>query len=1723
MNPYRALLLCLALLFAAAPGITAGGDVAEPLPAEALKPFTWRAIGPANMSGRITAISVFEADPSAWWIATASGGLLKTVNNGVTFEHQFDREATVSIGDVCVAPSDRNVVWVGTGENNPRNSVSYGDGVYKSVDGGKSWTNMGLKKSFQIGRIAVHPKNPDVVYAGALGRLYGPSQERGLFRTVDGGKSWEKVLYVDDRTGVIDLALHPKEPDTLFVALWDRQRDGFDSFVGETPADGHDTYDPARKWGAGAGIYKTVDGGRTFTKLTQGLPSGRFGRIGLDIYRKDPSVIFAIIDCEKIGMGTPPPSARPGASTLGVQAVDAPDAKGARLTEVLEQGPGDRAGLRNGDVVRAVGDKEIKTAEELTAAVLALKPNDKVKVKYVREEQEADVEVTVAQRPAATGYMGIGNEGGDAPGGGARLDQLTEGGPVQQAGLQAGDVIKKLGEREIKAYADLLEVARTSAPGQKVKLVYVRGAETKEVEFTYGERRGGFGGRGGGGGGFGGPGGATASRPYLWMYGGQQPNVQAQQGPDSHEYGGLYKSTNGGESWTRVNSINPRPMYFSQVRVDPSDENHVYVLGVSLHYSSDGGKSFRTTLGGIHADQHALWIDPRDGRHLIVGTDGGFYASWDRGRSWDHLNHLALGQFYHVAAGPGRAYWVYGGLQDNGSWGGPSVGLHGNGPVNEDWLSVGSGDGFVCRVDWNDPNWVYYESQNGVMARRNLKTGERGSIRPARVQGAPPYRFNWNTPFILSRHNTRIFTCAGNFVFRSVNRGDDLKVISPEITLTKRGSATALAESPRNPDVLWAGTDDGALWVTRNGGKDWKNVWEKVGLPGPRWVATIEASLFSEGRAYVCFDAHRSNDDEPYVYATEDFGETWKSVRANLPAGSSRCLREDAKNASLLYCGTEFAVFVSLDRGGSWTRINNNLPTVAIHEIAVHPTVDEIVAATHGRSLWILDVSALRQLSAAALKEKPLLYKPSTAVQWEPLPTRGRTNRRFTGQNPEPGAPIYYSLPKKAEKLSLRITDIDAKLVAELRAVNEPGLHKVSWNLRGPAPRGPGGGGRGGGGAAPPQAQERFGQAGGLRAAPGTYRVVLTVDGQEISQSFRVEADPQAPSRGIGEAERLPDLPPPEPPAPEKPAPPAAPPGFRTADTALKTEIRKGASVGSSQAGYLGLFATTEGGKIVVDDVETDSPAAKAGLQPGDVVVKFCGEPVKDDESLREKVLARPPGEAVKVDVLRKDKPLALTATLAATSRPLKLGTERPIIGVSLGEPREGEGAPIARISTGSPAERAGLKVGEVIAKADGKPITGTGTLSDLLSEKKSGDKVALVVRRDGKEVEVQVEVAVESFDRSGTEFFRGGNFWKKDVYRLGVICIEYPDVKHNAKIALTDWEESLFSKGKYAQKKSATGETVHGSLNDYYLEQSFGALRVEGRVFDWVLVGKNRQDYAPGTGTGLRDRTALLVEALEKVVARDGKAALDALDGIYFMYAGDRVRNASRGSLYWPHRSNVTFQNRRWAYFIVPEGGNRMGSISVIAHEFGHLLGLPDLYARPESPGSEGLGTWCAMSNQAGSGRPQHFSAWCKEQLGWVKPAVIDPTVRQKLVLAPIEDSPKECLKVLLRPDGSEYFLLENRRKKGFDESLPAEGLLIWRVVGNRPVLEESHGVEGPRGPGGFAASVPDPSGANNAFTPHTTPSSRSQLGGGLPVYITNIRRLPDGRITFFVGYDFQ
>jgi membrane-associated protease RseP (regulator of RpoE activity) len=1097
------------------------------LPQAVSSQFKWRNIGPANMGGRVVAMAVNEQDPMNYWIGLGGGGLAMTKNNGTTFEMQFDKEKTCSIGDVAVSASDPKILYVGTGENNPRNSVSYGDGVYKSVDSGKTWKNVGLEKTFQIGKIIIHPKNPDIVYVGAKGRLYGANPDRGVFKTEDGGKTWKKIHFIDDKTGVIDMRLDPTDNETLLVAYWEHKRDEFDGFFGNAPVP--DSYGPIVTHGANSGLWKTTDGGKTFKKLSAGLPTVKIGRIGLDYSRKTKGLVYAIVDTEKVGTGNTT------GAYFGAVIDDAKEKGGALLSTVTADAPAAKAGLKDGDIVIKSGDKKITTADEFLGTYSGSKAGDKLALVVLRAGKEEKIEVTLGTRPDPNAPPPATPSAGFTAGraeGGVAIATVTENGPVAKAGIKDGDVITAVDGKVVANLVEYRAQITGKKEGDKVKLTVKRGTETKEYEVVLGPPVAGAGNnvtRG-----------QTSSKPYGLGLGGQQPNIQSRQGKDAFETGGVFVSKDNGEKWERVNSLNPRPMYFSQIRVDPTDDNTVYVLcdtPAPMYRSTDGGKKFDVvqSAGGVHADAHTLWINPKESRHLIIGCDGGFYVSYDKGAKWDHLNTLALGQFYHVAVDNRKPYRVYGGLQDNGSWGGPSDTLKRTGMVNEDWVFVSGGDGFVCRVDQNDPDLVYSESQGGAISRRNYRTGESAGIRVPRADNDTPLRFNWNTPFILSSHNSNIFYCGAQYVFRSVKKGDDLKVISPDLTRTKAGSLVAVAESPKNADFLWAGSDDGFVWLSKDGGIKWDNVTEnikKAGLPDFRTVATIEPSRDKAGRVYVAFDGHRFNDDKPYLFMTEDNGTTWKNISSNLPAfGSTRCLREDYVVPTILYCGTEFGAFVSLNKGESWAKLGDDLPTVACHEFAQPTTANELVLGTHGRSVWILDINAIRQMKPDTFKSTVTLYTPAPATRWR-LNANGaspysETDRKFVGENPTRGAVIDFHLKEKAKKVTLKVQDVTGTTVWEYSAggqgagrpggpggqggpgatgaprtptvaLSDAGHHRIVWGLSSN-----GGGTRAGG------------AAGNVK--PGQYRVLLNVDDKDYSAAVQVEIDPSLPKDAVQE------------------------------------------------------------------------------------------------------------------------------------------------------------------------------------------------------------------------------------------------------------------------------------------------------------------------------------------------------------------------------------------------------------------------------------------------------------------------------------------------------------------------------------------------------------------------------------------------------------------------------
>ncbi|MBS1240601.1 MAG: hypothetical protein H6R40_28 [Gemmatimonadetes bacterium] len=881
----------LALALAVVPALAAAQA-----PAPAAGPFDnlrFRGIGPATMSGRIDDFAVLERNPAVFYVGTATGGVWKTTNMGTTFEPVFDKEGSSSIGDVAIAPTDANLVWVGTGENNNRQSSSWGDGVYKSADGGKTWKNMGLRDSKQIARILVDPMDHDVVYVAALGDLWKAGGERGVYKTTDGGLTWSQVLQNGPETGAIDLVMDPANNKVLYAALYQRRRSTW-GFNGGGP---------------GSGIWKSTDAGRSWSPLTKGIPVGPLGRIGLDVFRQNPNILYARIEHEKES--------------------------------------------------------------------------------------------------------------------------------------------------------------------------------------------------------------------------------------------GVYRSDDAGASWTKTSAVNPRPMYFSQIRIDPANENRLYMLGTSLHVSEDGGKTWKDDgARNIHVDHHAMWIDPNNPDHLIIGNDGGVSISHDRARTWVWMNNLPVGQFYHASYDMGNPYTICGGLQDNDTWCGPSAVRSKAGIANDNWFVVQGGDGFVGLIDPSDPNVIYAESQDGFMSRIDRRTNERQVIRPEPALTEKSFRWNWDTPIQLSPHDPKTLYVGAHKVYRSTDRGYHWAAISPDLTLgwdrdtlelmgikgkdvriAQNDGVDAwptlftLAESRMKAGMIWTGSDDGQVHVTRDAGATWTNVTGKIpGAPRLAYVSKVEPSKFAEGTAYVTFDGHRTGDFGTYAYATTDYGASWKSIAGNLPAGQIvRTITEDLKNADVLYLGTETGLWVTLDRGKTWHRVRANLPTVPVYEITLHPRENDMILATHGRAIWVLDDLAPFQQAAQAMAANAFVFTAEAGTQWSLADDRMREfegDRIFLGPNPERGIGFSYYLKTKADSATITIKDAAGATTRVFKGDTfkdrlGAGINTVRWDMRVeplPAPKG---------GSGP----SFFGSGvDGPDVLPGRYTATLAVNGADVGTTPAVViGDPEIP---ISDADR---------------------------------------------------------------------------------------------------------------------------------------------------------------------------------------------------------------------------------------------------------------------------------------------------------------------------------------------------------------------------------------------------------------------------------------------------------------------------------------------------------------------------------------------------------------------------------------------------------------------------
>ncbi len=894
-----------ALLLATAAACAAPALAAQAVPTTAqLDGIGLRTVGPAVMSGRIVDLAVVESDPAVFYVASSTGGVWKTVTGGVTYEPVFEHEGTHSVGDVVVHQRDTAVVWVGTGERANRQSTSWGDGVYKSTDGGRTWRNMGLTDSKHIGRVVLHPDDPDVVYVAAMGHLWGPNDERGLYRSSDGGESWERVLFVDVNTGVVDVAMDPVDPSILYAASYQRRRRPYGFHGG----------------GPGSALWKSTDGGDTWTRLTNagldnGLPTGEIGRIGLEIYRSDPRIVYAIV----------------------------------------EQGERYNA----------------STAYEQRAA-------------------------------------------------------------------------------------------------------------------------------------------------------------------------GIYRSEDRGESWQHMSDWNPRPMYASQITVDPNDDQRIYVVN-SYSWSDDGGRTFTVPRQTLHGDDRLVWVNPADSYHVLKADDGGLGISWDRGVTWLYATNLPVSQYYRIGLDNARPFNICGGLQDNGSWCGPSATYRSEGILNEDWIKVGGGDGFKNVIDTTDNRTLYTESQYLGLSRLDLVTGEETNIRPDQPEGFIGARRNWTTwpdlgnpdqrlgnamapgnwdgPFIVSPHDASTLYAGLEQLWVSRDRGQswtslgDLTTGVDRRTLEVMGerpdsftlslddgipyypTLTEIAESPLAEGVLYVGTDDGQVQVSRDGGRSFVEVSGRApGLPADAWINGLEPSRHAAGRVYLVANNYRNDDYANYVYASDDHGQSWRRIDGGLPPERvARTLREDPRNPDVLYLGTELGAFVTFDRGASWTELRGGMPTQAVNDLQVHARDNDLVLATHGRGIWILDdLNALQELTPEVRASPLHVFSSEPAQQIRYRSERGHTGDMiFYGDNPPAGGLVDFWLSAAHDVVRIGFENAAGDEVAWIETAGQPGLNRVVWNLRHSEP-----------------GQGARGPSGPL-VVPGTFTVRVTAGGQEAVGAIVVQEDPR--------------------------------------------------------------------------------------------------------------------------------------------------------------------------------------------------------------------------------------------------------------------------------------------------------------------------------------------------------------------------------------------------------------------------------------------------------------------------------------------------------------------------------------------------------------------------------------------------------------------------------------
>ena len=853
-----------------------------------VKNISFRNIGPTVMSGRVSDLEVNPQDPSHFYVAYASGGLWETTNNGNSFNSIFDNQMVMTIGDINVDWIN-NIIYVGTGEKNSSRSSYSGNGIYRSIDNGDTWEHLGLDESHHIGRIILHPNDKNILWVASLGHLYSSNKDRGLYKSMDGGKTWENKLFINDMTGGIDLVMHPTNSDIIYCAMWERERKAWD-FDGS---------------GKGSGIYKSSDAGETWVEIsgnTSGFPDSEgTGRIGLDISKSNPNMIYAILDNQE------------------------------RKPKVLKT------------------KSESLTKDDLRT----ISTNEFLKI----SNEKLDIFLKENRFPSE--YKS------------ENIKKMVENGSIDPISL---------------------------------------------VEFL------------------------EDSNTLLF----ETPVIGAE----------VYLSEDSGKSWKKVNTDELNNLYYSygyyfgEIRVDPQNSKKVYVLGVPLLKSDDGGKTWNSIdFENMHGDHQALWINPKKSGHLIAGNDGGLNISYDDGKNWSKHNSTSVGQFYDINIDMNEPYNIYGGFQDNGVWMGPSnyqASLRWHSSGQYPWKSIYGGDGMQTEVDFRDNNTVYTGSQFGNYARLNISTGERKRITPVHKLGERPYRWNWESPIYLSRHNQDILYMGSNKFHRSVDQGNNFETLSEDLTKGGKkgnvsyGTLTSIIESNLKYGLIYVGSDDGLIHVSKDAGYSWNQI--SNSLPQDMWVSSIYPSNFIEGRVYLSLNGYRWDNFESMIYVSEDYGLNWSKIGHNLPKEPVNIIIEDPKNERLIYVGTDHGVYASLDYGNSFSAFREGLPNAPVHDLVVHPRENELVVGTHGRSVYIGDVSYLQKLTKKTMSKPVHIFKQNSisySSRWG--------SKNWNGNVIEPNLDfVIYS--DKLSEMNLYIEKDDKVLISE-KLNADIGINYISSNL----------------------------------------------------------------------------------------------------------------------------------------------------------------------------------------------------------------------------------------------------------------------------------------------------------------------------------------------------------------------------------------------------------------------------------------------------------------------------------------------------------------------------------------------------------------------------------------------------------------------------------------------------------------------------------------------------